>query len=120
MKLILQLQSFHILNMVICSTKPYHEVSKRNIKHNMQYFLRDISCNYIKSKQAAPGRGGRSHTAECWPAVQMAKLRPGKYSGKATAAHMYQIITGMSLPSATRSLKSVGKQNRDENAVVRY
>lgn len=93
MKLILQLQSFHILNMVICRKKPYQEVSKRNIKHNMQYFLKDINCNYMKPHKVLQGEVDGVAQQSAWPAVQMAKLSPGKYSGKATGAHVYQIIT---------------------------
>lgn len=59
--------------------------------------MRDINCNYMKPKQAAPGRGGWSCQQSAWPTVQMAKLNPGKYSGEATGAHMYQIITVMCL-----------------------
>lgn len=78
MKLILQLQSFHILNMVICRKKPYQEVSKRNIKHNMQYFLKDINCNYMKPHKVLQGEVDGVAQQSAWPAVQMAKLNPGK------------------------------------------
>lgn len=74
----------------------------------MQYFLRGISYNYMKPKQAAPGGGGWSCTAECLAcgADGKAQYRQIQWEGH-RSSHVSNNSSNVSLPSAIRSLKSV-------------